>query len=147
MFTSEMSNEEVRKLLEVLNIVENISNVTVHDVNKAFRKLAKVTHPDKAGDGKTGDFQRLLNAYDKLKDYLKEKNCMNEKEIFESDYEERFFRENFERFNFPFQNKGSFTVGIEDNLADVWQEALENFSVYLKYLSMIGGLSVTGYGK
>ena len=40
--------------------------------------------------------------------------------------EERFFRENFEKFNFPFANKGSFTVSIEDDQADTWQECMEN---------------------
>ena len=39
--------------------------------------------------------------------------------------EERFFRENFEKFNFPFANNGSFTVTIENDLANTWQECME----------------------
>ena len=29
-------------------------------------------------------------------------------------------------FNFPSENKGSFTVGIEDDLADTWQQCLQD---------------------
>ena len=53
--------------------------------------------------------QELLFAYDNLKDHFKQKHGVSDKEIFETDDEEKFFRENFEKFNFPFANKGSFT--------------------------------------
>ena len=111
-------NEEVKELLALLNIEEDVSKVTIQHVNAAFRKLAKVTHPDKAGDEKTAAFQKLLHAYDKLNEFFKDKEGMNDQELFESDIEEQFFKENFERFNFPFENNGSFTVVIEEYLAD-----------------------------
>ena len=110
----------------VLNIKDDISGISLRDINVAFRKLAKVIHPDKAGDETTAAFQQLLDAYHKLQDYFKEKDDLGDNEIFETDDEERFFRENFERFNFPFANNGSFTVAIEDYLADTWQECLAN---------------------
>ena len=120
-----MTNEELKGFLAILEIKEDITGVTSRDLNVSFRKLAKVLHPDKAGDEKTAAFQKLLNAYDALKEYLKGKHGVSDKEIFENDYEEQFFKENFERFNFPCENRGSFTVGIEEYLADTWQESLE----------------------
>ena len=38
---------------------------------------------------------------------------------------ECMIRDNFEKFNFPFENKCSFTVSIEDSLADTWQNCIE----------------------
>ena len=40
------------------------------------------------------------------------------------DDDQKFFFDNFEKFNFPFENKGSFTVNIEDSLADIWQDCM-----------------------
>ena len=40
--------------------------------------------------------------------------------------DERLFKDNFEKFNFPYANKGSFTIGIEDSLADTWQNCMES---------------------
>ena len=34
-------------------------------------------------------------------------------------------KDNFNKFNYPFENKGSVTVTVEDNLAEVWQDCLE----------------------
>ena len=117
---------ELKRFLGVLKIYNDITKVSVKDVNKAFRKLAKVTHPDKVGDEKTSVFQALLYAYDNLKDYFKEKQGISDEDIFETDEEEDFFRKNFEKFNFPFANQGSFTVNIEDHLADTWQKCMED---------------------
>ena len=39
-----------------------------------------------------------------------------------------FVRDNFDKFNFPFQNQGSFTVNLQDSFADLWQNCLD--SVY-----------------
>ena len=38
---------------------------------------------------------------------------------------DKFTKDNFKNFNFPKENKGSFTVEIENRLADNWQECLE----------------------
>ena len=102
-------------------IGEDIFNVTVRDVNVAFRKRAKVVHPDRAGAETTAAFQKLKAAHEKLKDYLN-KQGMDKYEIIENDDEELFFKHNFEHFNFPFENNGCFTVAIEDSMADTWQE-------------------------
>ena len=115
-----MNKQELNKLMSVLEIEEDIENVNVRVVNKAFRKLAKKVHPDKAGDEKTAAFQKIKAAYDILKAYFEDEQepCSNE----EDDDEERFFMDNFDQFNFPFENKGSFTVAIECWLADTWQK-------------------------
>ena len=44
----------------------------------------------------------------------------------DNDEDLKFFEDNYEKFNFPFENKGSFTVLIEDYLADTWQRCIEN---------------------
>ena len=112
----------MNQFLLTLYITKDITDVTVKEVNAAFRKLAKVTHPDKSGDDNTAKFQVILEAYKKLNAYFKETESRDDKDVV--DIEEKFFRENFELFNFPHANKGSFTVGIEDTLADTWQECM-----------------------
>ena len=124
-FTVKMNNTELNKLLLVLNIVKDITDISLKEVNNAFRKQVKLIHPDKSGDENTEKCQRLIDAYKKLKEYFKI-NGADSRDIIESDIEEKFFRENFERFNFPIANMGSFTVSIEDYLADIWQECMEN---------------------
>ena len=118
-----MSNDEIKIHLAVLKIVKDRAEVNINDVNNAFRKLATVIHPDKAGDESTAAFQELLNSCQLLRKHFKEK-C--ETDVNETDDDEKFFEDNFDKFNFPFENKGSFTVLIEDYLADTWQECIEN---------------------
>ena len=40
--------------------------------------------------------------------------------------EEIFSKDNLDKFNFPFEKMGSFTVQVEDRLAGVWQQCFEN---------------------
>ena len=118
-----MQNQcEIKQLLTLLDINKDIDKITITDVNAAFRKKAKTVHPDKAGDSKKAAFQELLNAYHKLRELFSGNTDIKD----DVKDEEVFFRDNFERFNFPFENKGSFTVGIEDHLADIWQNCIES---------------------
>ena len=117
------TNEEIKSMFDILNIKEEIFNVTLKDVNQAFRKIVKVTHPDKVGPETTEECQTIIEAYKKLKAYFKI-TADSDKDVTEVDDEEIFFRENFEKFNFPFANKGSFTVSIEDYLANTWQDCM-----------------------
>ena len=121
-----MSTEEINKHLGVLKIQKDIANVNINEINNAFRKLAAVMHPDKAGDKSTADFQELLNSCHVLRNYFKETCETVSPENKDVDDDEKFFEDNFEKFNFPFENKGSFTVAIEDCLADTWQECIGN---------------------
>ena len=120
-----MNYQELSELLSVLGISDDIQNVTTRDINVAFRKQAPKVHPDKASEEekeeKTEAFKKLRAAYDQLKKYLLEKPA-DELVIVENSDEDVFFADNFDQFNFPFENKGSFTVSIEDYLADTWQE-------------------------
>ena len=90
-----MNNTELNKLLLVLNIVKDITDISLKEVNNAFRKQVKLIHPDKSGDENTEKCQRLIDAYKKLKEYFKI-NGADSRDIIESDIEEKFFRENFE---------------------------------------------------
>ena len=113
-----MSNEELVKYYSVLQIEGDVESITYRDATIAFRKIALKIHPDKAGPESKEAFQELLHAYARVHDHFKAKNDI-------SNDDERFFRDNFEKFNFPFENKGSFTVSIEDSLADTWQNCIE----------------------
>ena len=117
-----MTSQEMKKHLEVLEIEDEIENVTINDVNRAFRRLAKVTHPDKTSEAFTSAMQELLQSCKILRKYFK--SNPKTKEIVEKEDDFQFFEDNFEKFNFPFENKGSFTVVIEDYLANTWEECM-----------------------
>ena len=118
-----MTNEELRRNLGILDIQvdADIESVTPGDVRAAFQKLALILHPDKAGPESKAAFQTLRKAYEQVRDHFKEKVANGDGTVNLNDDDQRFFDENF---NFPFENKGSFTVKIEDSLADVWQECI-----------------------
>ena len=52
------------------------------------------------------------------------KKQKDDKEDKSTNDDEVFLKENFKNFNFPFENQGSFTVRVEDKLAEVSQECL-----------------------
>jgi DnaJ-class molecular chaperone len=59
-----MKNQVISELLCVLEIDKDISNVSIRDINVAFRKLALVVHPDKAEDeDKAEKTQELRNSF------------------------------------------------------------------------------------
>jgi hypothetical protein len=117
--------------LKILEIDEAKSEIiTIREVIKAYRKKAFRVHPDTSRYESTSDSQVLSNAYERTLKYLVEKHKAKKGEdggVAESseNYEERFTRENFDRFNFPKRNSDSFTVMIENNMADTWQEYFE----------------------
>ena len=127
-----MKNQVISELLCVLEIDKDISNVSIRDINVAFRRLALIVHPDKAEGGdiseKTAAFQKLRSAYERLKKYLEENVQTKAADLQTNDEEEEdiFFKDNFDKFNFSSENKGSFTIAIEDHLANNWQELLLN---------------------
>ena len=121
-----LTKVELNKHLSVLEIIDDIETVFIRDVDIAFRKLALVKHPDKAGGDFKEEFQELLCSYRTLLTYFKEKNIEDDDLAVDDTDDDKFFKDYFERFNFPFENKGSFTVSIEDLLADTWQECIEH---------------------
>ena len=121
-----MNTQVISELLSILGISDDISKVTIRILRVAFKKQALLLHPDKAGADeqkvRTAAFQKLRSAYDEIKQFIEEnmKTGFNLQTVEETD-EEVFFKDNFEQFNFPYENKGSFTVRIEDFLADTWE--------------------------
>ena len=114
---------DMKTFLETLEITKGISEISLKDVNNAFRRLALKVHPDKAGADNTSAFQELVHANAQLKNYtLTHSNNINETV---DDDKEKFFRDNFEQFNYPCENRESFTVMIEDMLAETWKNQIE----------------------
>ena len=115
--------------LKILDIDVNLKDsVTIRDVITAFRKKAKVTHPDKVGDQYTAEFQDIRLAYERALKYLVKKNNADEGKTVDDvrGDEEKFAEDNFDHFNFPKRNTDSFTIVVENELADVWQESFKN---------------------
>ena len=119
--------------LKTLEVDDNINedNVTTRDVHKAFRKKAKVLHPDKAGAESTAQFQDFKNPYERALQYLvsrkKSEDSQADDESKTSDLstEEKFTHDNFELFNFPKKNSDSFTINVENQLANLWQDCFD----------------------
>ena len=116
--------EELKSYLSILNIeVQNtIDDINLKQVRAAFLRLVLLLHPDKAGHDSKAAFQEVKTAYEKVRDFIKNKSDDVDDAV--SDDVELFFDDNFEKFNFPHENKGSFTVLIENSLAQAWQDCL-----------------------
>ena len=121
-----LSNNELRDFLYILGIKvdDDFESVKLRDATKAFQDLALVLHPDKAGPGSTAAFQKLRNAYERVREHFKQQHVSKEEVVIADEEDQRFFDDNFHAFNFPYENQGSFTVNIEDSLADTWQECI-----------------------
>ena len=108
-----VNKEEIENCLKELKLdFSHNEQIKLKNISVAFQKLAVVLHPDKAGEGSTSAFQSLRQAYEKLRDHFIAQAS-------ESTVERNFFDDNYEAFNFPFENLGSFTVRIENSLATV----------------------------
>ena len=120
-----MNLNDITLHLKVLGIEElNPEKLTFKIAKNVYRKNALNVHPDKIGSESTEAFQQLVNAYKEVLKYIFENPKYEVTE--NNDEEEIFAHENFENFNFPQENDGSYTVLIQNSQADAWQEALEN---------------------
>ena len=100
-------NEELEKCLVTLELEGNdIQQLSMKQVTAAFQRLALLTHPDKAGDESTEAFKAVRQAYVTIREHLMSSTSKTEN----ANEEKNFFEENFETFNFPCENKGSFTI-------------------------------------
>ena len=139
----ENNSETVKEDLKVLKLQDKvIENLSISEVIRAYRKLARFVHPDTSGYESTADFQVLGNAYERLLSIVVDKtnaeesekesepnmNDNNEKETLSD--EEKFVRDNFHHFNFPTDKNGHFVVIVQNELADVWADCFE--SIYGK---------------
>ena len=121
----------VEEALIILGIpLDKITSLTSKDARVAYHRTAREIHPDKADrnnqkqiDEFNEAFKKDGGAYERILQYIIDKLCNqnDKKEHCERD-EAIFAKENFDKFNFPYENNGSFTVLVEDNLAELWQE-------------------------
>ena len=126
-------SEELRKDFATLGVHDvEVESLTVEQAKAAYRKAALITHPDKADPAFpkqvadfTAAFQELGNCYERVLKHIVEKLQAQDDNFEPSTDAALFAKDNFNKFNFPFENKGSFTVQVEDVLADIWQECLE----------------------
>ena len=133
-----MNFEDLKNDFENLDIpFDDVENLTVKEVIKAYRKQALKVHPDKQSPDVTDEekarfnalFQELNMSYKILLKVAMEndaKKSINDIQKVDEEADVKFMKDNFENFNFPHENNGSFTVIIQDHLADSWQECLEN---------------------
>ena len=120
-----MISKDLSEAFKHIGIDENgVNGCTIHDASIAYRRTAKIVHPDRLGSEATQDdiarataaFQTLGNAYKVVVKYLVDKLKDTKEEVIAD--VEKFSQDNFESFNFRTQNKGSFRVEIE-NSSDV----------------------------
>ena len=125
--------EQLRSDLATFGIDESkLESLTIPTVRTAYHKLAKEIHPDKIDPEDlekvarcTAAFQEAGNSYERIIQYIVDKlQKRRDNNDQSSNDEEVFVKENFGMF--PFENKGSFTVKVEDSLSEVWQDCLEN---------------------
>lgn len=130
-----MMDNKVKEALEVLGFSkEDCAKINVKEVVKSFFKLAKELHPDKHSNDKdkeefTLKFQAVNSAYQVILEYLQnpenDDTDFNNSKNDESDDVTKFTRDNFKNFNFPKENIGSFTIIVQNEMANNWEEVLE----------------------
>ena len=132
MKTNKGTSDELKKDLSTLRMdIDNLE--TEQQARTAYHKVALEVHPDKADPENreqvakfTAAFQELGNCYQRVLKHIIDKMQSQGKDVIEPMNDEAVFtKEDFDKFNFPFENRGSFTVGVEDDLAEVWQDCLE----------------------
>ena len=131
-------SEELMKDLSTLRLdAHNLNSLTVKHARVAYHKAALLVHPDKADPENleqvaefTAAFKELGNSYQRvLKHIIDKLQSQSDVSVKPMNDEAVFAKEHFDKFNFPFENQGSFTVRVEDNLAEVWQDVLQMFMV------------------
>ena len=101
------SENQVKLDLLTLEIEEG-RKLTSRVLTSAFKRLAKIFHPDKKGGTKEA-FQNLQNAYNRLAAMVEDGNDESDE-----NYEAEFFK----KANFPLERKTCFVVILENKLAD-----------------------------
>ena len=136
------TQDQIKEELFVLGI-DITAELTKKYVTAKFRKLAKKTHPDKAGGSKC-DFQIVDAAYKKIIKFIEESEDQENEEDFETD----FFMSN----NFMKECTASYVVYIQEKFVDEWQKVLErHLGIYkvdnIKIIFKNGDITVTLYKK
>ena len=111
--------------LEVMELSESKSTLTLTLLKDKYLRLARVLHPDKNPPGEkdkfTALFQELFNSYSRLSVYVTKITDVND---IESESEEAYLYECFSKCNIVIDNIGSTTVLVENHLARQWNDVL-----------------------
>ena len=115
---------------ETLGISKNASK---DDIKNAYRKLAKIYHPDKNTNNNSKEsFQRIQEAYETLID-------SDKKNAYDNPFHQQPFQMPFHNFfnfnssnNFPLKKKDEFYV-LKISLSDVYFGITKNFNIKKKY--------------
>ena len=114
---------DIKEALRILEFgdVDKVPRLT--DIQKQFRRLSLLKHPDKNHDRiaeATEEFQELLDAYQVAGDAASETN------LEEEDGEEVIARKVFQQFQFNSVKVNSFSVTIktEKKLNSIWIDVL-----------------------
>ena len=126
--------------LETLRLHDSdVKELSVSEVIRAFRKMAKEVHPDRTQKDTNREFQDLSNAYQRIltiavENAKKEHDSSTEDKPAEENNgkddveqsEEVFMNDNFHNFNFPTEKEGNFVVVVQNALADAWSQCFED---------------------
>ena len=138
--------ESIKDYLKILQIDQE-QNITKRYVTAKYKKLAKVTHPDKYG-GNKGEFQQLNQAYKKVIEYLEENQKYESYEEQDRDFETEFFM----KHNIMKECSASYVVYIQDCFVEKWKMVLERHTMVhkidkTKVIFKTGLVTVTLYIK
>ena len=125
-------NQDLKIACETLGIdITHLDSFQIKDVISIYRNKTRKVHPDKFNQAteeekrrKTEEFQKLNNGYETILKYIVENGNTNTSSEQNEDDEEAFMKNNFNNFNFPKENTGSFTVIIQHSDADTWHKCL-----------------------
>ena len=116
-----MMLEEALKILEFPDVTKLPK---LKEIQKQFRKLSLLKHPDKNGGTKeaTADFQNLLNAYNIAGTAADKAHTEDD-----DDDEDMIARKMFRQFQVSSVklNSQSITIKIEKNLYPIWRRSLQ----------------------
>ena len=123
----------------MLKINKDEQVITKKYITAKYKRLAKITHPDKPGGDKEA-FQELLNTYRRLIKYLEEEKGA------EDDFESEFFK----KHNFMKKCSSSYVVYIQKEYTDEWKRILEKHIVFqkldkIRVIFKTGDITITLY--
>ena len=114
--------EAIRKNLkkELNNLdIEETEDITIRFVEKKFKKKALKVHPDKTGTNDDAEFKELL------RDFQKVQTALNELEEEDSDDDKGDVFTFFEKHNLATEKTQSWTIIVESDKTDSWNNVLK----------------------
>ena len=110
---------ETQCLLSVLGFQDGMECLPqMKTLTTQFRRRSLIVHPDRPG-GVKETFQELLDAFQRVGNLIS-----NTEQTDQEDDEETKARKTFKEFNFAKKNTFSFTIFIQSNEFESWEEVL-----------------------